>query len=91
MQINNNETTEKEKDVKPVYTIELPNDSNVQDEEEFKPLYRQIAASVGPILSTIGAGMLIGYSAILLPQLLHADSLIKITRDESSWIGKNNK
>lgn len=45
-------------------------------------------ASAAPIIATIAAGMVSGYSAILLPELYKENSPIKITENEASWIGK---
>lgn len=39
-------------------------------------------------MASIAAGMVAGYSAILLPQLQNETSKIKITSEEASWIGK---
>ncbi|XP_055606602.1 facilitated trehalose transporter Tret1-2 homolog [Uranotaenia lowii] len=52
----------------------------------YSPLWRQVLASTGPIISSAAAGMTNGFSAILLPQLQRPDSAIQITKDQSSWI-----
>uniref|UniRef100_A0A182QST8 Major facilitator superfamily (MFS) profile domain-containing protein n=1 Tax=Anopheles farauti TaxID=69004 RepID=A0A182QST8_9DIPT len=54
--------------------------------KRFSPLARQILAASGPIISSAAAGMTNGFSAILLPQLQHADSKLSITEDQASWI-----
>lgn len=38
-------------------------------------------------MASISAGMVIGYSAILLPEIQRTDSTIQITREQASWIG----
>lgn len=41
---------------------------------------------MGPILASIGAGMVFGYSATLLPELQRPDSDISVSGDTGSWI-----
>lgn len=41
-----------------------------------------------PILATVAAGTVVGYSATLLSQLHHESSPLKITSREESWIGE---
>lgn len=48
----------------------------------------QILASSGPIMATISAGMVVGYSAILIPELKKPHSQIKISSEHESWIGE---
>jgi facilitated trehalose transporter len=45
----------------------------------------QIFASTVPVISSISAGMAVGYSAILLPQL-RSDNNLSISLEEESWI-----
>lgn len=47
----------------------------------------QIYASLGTIFASISAGMVIGYSAILLPEIQRTNSRIQITSEQASWIG----
>lgn len=54
--------------------------------EEFNPFFRQLLASIGPILIIISNGIVCGYSAILLPQLDSPTSPIQINKNEQSWI-----
>lgn len=51
---------------------------------------RQILAAFVAQLGTVNTGMVFGFSAIAIPQLLEADSSIPITISESSWIGKSS-
>lgn len=48
----------------------------------------QVLAATAPFLSTLAVGMTSGFSAVLLPQLMKTNSILKITDDEASWIGK---
>ncbi|KAL1375367.1 hypothetical protein pipiens_004681 [Culex pipiens pipiens] len=50
------------------------------------PLFRQIFAATGPIITSAAGGMTVGFSAILLPQLQKPDSPIQIDSEQSSWI-----
>uniref|UniRef100_A0A336MJD0 CSON001952 protein n=1 Tax=Culicoides sonorensis TaxID=179676 RepID=A0A336MJD0_CULSO len=54
--------------------------------KHFTPLNRQLLASCGPVLASIGAGMVFGYSATLLPALKKTDSEISVNGDTGSWI-----
>lgn len=53
----------------------------------FAQIFFQIFASSGPILSDITSGAVIGYSAVLIPQLEINESRIQILQEEASWIG----
>lgn len=52
----------------------------------FSPLHRQSMAIFGPIMTVITAGLVTGFSAILLPKLKQPDTKIVITHEEASWI-----
>lgn len=49
---------------------------------------RQVIASFVANIGTVNTGMVFGFSAVVLPQLQEPDSIIPITEDEASWIGK---
>lgn len=49
----------------------------------------QILASSGPTVASIGAGMVMGFSATLLPELQKDESEIKISKDIGSWIASS--
>lgn len=51
---------------------------------------RQVLAAFVANLGTINTGLTFGFSAVVLPQLKAADSLIKIDDNQATWIGKNN-
>ncbi|KAL3288199.1 hypothetical protein HHI36_002649 [Cryptolaemus montrouzieri] len=50
------------------------------------PRIRQVLIALGPFILTIVMGMSEAYSAIMLPQLQHPNSSIKIDRELASWI-----
>lgn len=51
---------------------------------------KQVLAALVAQLGTINTGLVFGFSAIALPQLKAADSFIKITSDDASWIASVN-
>lgn len=51
----------------------------------------QIIAAIGCTTTTIAVGMVIGYSAILLPELQLPNSRIHVDLEIASWIGKREK
>lgn len=50
--------------------------------------WRQILAAIVANLGTVNTGLVFGFSAVAIPQLRAADSLIQINEAQSSWIGK---
>lgn len=54
--------------------------------DNFNVLFCKLMAAAVSIISTIGAGYTIGYSAILLPQLQSNSSEIRISEEEGSWV-----
>lgn len=60
----------------------------VQDKEERGKAIRQVIAAFIVNLGTINTGLVFGFSAVAIPQLKQADSLIHIDDSQSSWIGK---
>jgi hypothetical protein len=49
---------------------------------------RQVVAALLANIGTINTGMIFGYSAVAIPQLLEADSKVRVNEDQASWIGK---
>jgi facilitated trehalose transporter len=52
-----------------------------------KPM-RQIVAALLANIGTINTGMIFGYSAVAIPQLLESDSKVHVNEEQASWIGK---
>lgn len=49
---------------------------------------RQVLMSLIANLGTINTGMAFGFSAVVIPQLVHPDSDIRVDEDQASWIGE---
>lgn len=48
---------------------------------------RQVIAAFVANLGTINTGLIFGFSAVVIPQLQAADSLIPVDESQSSWVG----
>lgn len=53
--------------------------------------FRQVLAAFIANLGTINTGLVFGFSAVVIPQLRQADSIIQIDESQASWIGKWSK
>lgn len=51
----------------------------------FRQVFAAFIANIGPI----NTGLIFGFSAVVIPQLQAADSLIKIDENQASWIGES--
>ncbi|XP_049873020.1 facilitated trehalose transporter Tret1-like [Pectinophora gossypiella] len=56
-----------------------------QSKTTFTPFLKQCYVTAGVCIDVIGHGCIVGYPAILLPQL-HEERSIPLTEDEGSWI-----
>lgn len=59
-----------------------------QTKEDRGKSMRQIIAAFVVNLGTINTGLVFGFSAVVIPQLLKSNSLIHIDDSQKSWIGK---
>ena len=59
------------------------------DKKERGKAFRQVLASFIVNIGTINTGLIFGWSAVALPQLMAEDSSIKVSVEENSWIGKS--
>ncbi|KAK9885159.1 hypothetical protein WA026_010669 [Henosepilachna vigintioctopunctata] len=66
--------------------MELTSDISKTKNHANKFAFKQILVAIGPIIITGALGMTEAYSAILLPQLEHENSTIKIDTELSSWL-----
>lgn len=67
-------------------TVEAGIGGNTQKPERGKP-FRQIVAAFVANIGTINTGLIFGFSAVAVPQLESADSVIPIDEYQASWIG----
>lgn len=58
------------------------------DKAERGKAMRQVMAALVANLGTINTGLVFGFSAVVIPQLKAADSIIPINETQESWIGK---
>lgn len=59
------------------------------DKKERGKAFRQVLASFIVNIGTINTGLIFGWSAVAIPQLMREDSSIKVSLEEVSWIGKS--
>lgn len=64
-------------------SIELP----IPYKNRGKP-FKQILAAFIANLGTINVGFAFGFSAVANPQLMAPDSVLRITKEQASWVGK---
>lgn len=64
-------------------SIELP----LPKTNRGKP-FRQILAALIANLGTINVGFAFGFSAVAIPQLMAPDSVMRITKEQASWVGE---
>lgn len=62
--------------------------ARTEKQERGKAL-RQIVAAFIANTGTLNTGLVFGFSAVVIPQLKAADSLITIDMVQASWIGKH--
>lgn len=64
------------------------------EKEKFKKKSKsnnsQMFATLGSFCCTISTGMVLGFSATLIPELHHPHSEIKINQNIASWIGMSH-
>lgn len=65
---------------------EIKLNENSKTVARFSIQTRQYFAVLGPLITVVSAGMVSGYSAILIPQLLHENSTVKFSPADISWI-----
>lgn len=58
------------------------------DKKERGKAFRQVLAAFIVNIGTVNTGLIFGWSAVAIPQLMKADSLITIDKNQSSWIGE---
>lgn len=59
------------------------------DKNERGKAFRQVLAAFIANIGPINTGLIFGFSAVVIPQLQAADSLIKIDENQASWIGES--
>ncbi|CAH0548795.1 unnamed protein product, partial [Brassicogethes aeneus] len=58
-----------------------------KENDKISPHVKQILLASGPLFLTLSFGMILGYSATLLPQLENQDNnFFRITKEQASWI-----
>lgn len=69
-------------------TMTLPNVEGQPSKSERGKALRQVIAAFVANIGTINTGLIFGFSAVVIPQLQAADSLIPVDESQSSWVGK---
>ena len=63
-------------------------DAKAQDKKERGKAFRQVVAAFIVNLGTINTGLIFGFSAVVIPQLIAPTSSISVDESQASWIGK---
>ena len=61
-----------------------------QDKKERGKALRQVVAAFVANIGTINTGLIFGFSAVVIPQLMAPTSSITIDESQASWIGEFN-
>lgn len=69
-------------------TMTLPNVEGQPSKSERGKALRQVIAAFVANIGTINTGLIFGFSAVVIPQLQAADTLIPVDESQSSWVGK---
>ncbi|EDS35165.1 conserved hypothetical protein [Culex quinquefasciatus] len=67
----------------------LPNVEGQPSKSERGKALRQVIAAFVANIGTINTGLIFGFSAVVIPQLQAADSLIPVDESQSSWVAPN--
>lgn len=59
-----------------------------QDKSERGKALRQVVAAFVANIGTINTGLIFGFSAVVIPQLMAPSTSIKIDESQASWIGE---
>lgn len=66
--------------------VTLPNLEGQPDKSERGKALRQVIAAFIANIGTINTGLIFGFSAVVIPQLHAADSLIPVDESQASWV-----
>jgi hypothetical protein len=61
------------------------------DKKERGKAFRQVLAAFIVNIGTINTGLIFGWSAVAIPQLMRSDSRIQVDEAQASWIGERTK
>lgn len=67
-------------------TMTLPNVEGQPSKSERGKALRQVIAAFVANIGTINTGLIFGFSAVVIPQLQAADTLIPVDESQSSWV-----